>query len=47
MEFGLFVEYPSREGVTQVRKIFGCNVPQEHQIKAVKMMNEKVVPHFN
>ena len=33
-------------GLTQViyEVNFGCNVPLEHQIKAVRLINEKVVP---
>ena len=26
---------------------FGCNVPLEHQIKSVQLLNEKVVPKLN
>ena len=35
-------------GLTQIiyEVNFGCNVPQEHQIKAVRLINEKVVPRF-
>ena len=36
-------------GLTQViyEVNFGCNVPLEHQIKAVRLINEKVAPNFN
>jgi alkanesulfonate monooxygenase SsuD/methylene tetrahydromethanopterin reductase-like flavin-dependent oxidoreductase (luciferase family) len=36
-------------GLTQViyEVNFGCNVPLEHQIKAVQLINEKVVPNLN
>ena len=36
-------------GLTQIiyEVNFGCNIPLEHQIKAVKLINEKVVPNFN
>ena len=35
-------------GLTQIiyEVNFGCNVPLEHQIKAVKLINENVVPRF-
>ena len=35
-------------GLTQIiyEVNFGCNIPQEHQIKAVRLINEKVVPNF-
>ena len=35
-------------GLTQIiyEVNFGCNVPLEHQIKAVNLINEKVVPKF-
>ncbi len=35
-------------GLTQIiyEVNFGCNIPLEHQIKAVEMMNERVVPKF-
>ncbi len=35
-------------GLTQIiyEVNFGCNVPLDHQIKAVKLINEKVVPNF-
>ena len=35
-------------GLTQIiyEVNFGCNVPLEHQIKAVRLINEKVVPRF-
>ena len=36
-------------GLTQViyEVNFGCNVPLEHQIKAVRLINEKVAPNLN
>ena len=36
-------------GLTQViyEVNFGCNVPLEHQIKAVQLINEQVAPNFN
>ena len=46
MELGLFVWYPSREGVSQAQIAFGCNAPLEHQIKAVRLINKNVVPRF-
>ncbi|HAA95874.1 MAG TPA: hypothetical protein DCE26_09315 [Dehalococcoidia bacterium] len=35
-------------GITQViyEVNFGCNVPLEHQIKSVRLLNEKVAPNF-
>ncbi len=35
-------------GLTQIiyEVNFGCNVPLEHQIKAVRLINEEVVPRF-
>ena len=46
MEFGLFVEYPLLEGDTQAEIFNGCNVPLGHEIKAVRLINEKVAPKF-